>query len=408
MHNQPPPTEARARVLYICYGSITDPLIQSQALAYLQGLAKVGHYIHLLTFEAAPLRDKEYQKWETSLEQQGITWHQLRYHQRPGLPASFYDVLKGVQCGLHLIKRHRITTVHARSHIPAVMGMLLKKAASIKLLFDFRGILAEEREDVGAWKKNSLASKVVRRLERGCIERADAIVVLTQRFASELTTKYPGIPIHIIPCCADVNAIRSQRTERDKIRELLGLQPKTIMVYMGKIGTWYMLAEMVDFFTAARSIIPNLHFLFMTQSDTSPIVNCMENKGVPDSKYSIVNVEHSQIGGHLAAADFAISFIQPYPSKRASSPTKISEYLAAGLPVLSNRGIGDIDSSLNLHRAGVILDHFEHESYQAAARSMSSMMSDDSTRHRCETAAAGADLMDVGISRYDKIYMTLA
>ena len=39
------------RVLYICYLSLEDPLVHSQVVAYLAGLAERGHAVHLLTFE---------------------------------------------------------------------------------------------------------------------------------------------------------------------------------------------------------------------------------------------------------------------------------------------------------------------------------------------------------------------
>ena len=39
------------RSLYVCYLSLDDPLVDTQVVAYLEGLARRGHTIHLLTFE---------------------------------------------------------------------------------------------------------------------------------------------------------------------------------------------------------------------------------------------------------------------------------------------------------------------------------------------------------------------
>ncbi len=47
------------------------------------------------------------------------------------------------------------------------------------------------------------------------------------------------------------------------------------------------------------------------------------------------------------AAQLGLSFVRPCPSKVSSSPTKIGEYLAAGLPVISTAGIGDVDELLD-------------------------------------------------------------
>ena len=39
------------RSLYVCYLSLEDPLVETQVVAYLEGLARRGHTIHLLTDE---------------------------------------------------------------------------------------------------------------------------------------------------------------------------------------------------------------------------------------------------------------------------------------------------------------------------------------------------------------------
>ena len=46
-----------------------------------------------------------------------------------------------------------------------------------------------------------------------------------------------------------------------------------------------------------------------------------------------------EVPRYLKAADVAISFIKPCYSKQSSSPTKIAEYLASGLPVVCNAGL---------------------------------------------------------------------
>ena len=42
----------------------------------------------------------------------------------------------------------------------------------------------------------------------------------------------------------------------------------------------------------------------------------------------------------------------------ANSPTKFAEYLARGLPILTNAGIGDSDEILQQERVGVIVEEF--------------------------------------------------
>src|SRR3954468_4886533 len=82
------------RSLYICYLSLEDPLVHTQVVAYLEGLAELGHTIHLLTYEPELGRERRAQI-EADLAGRGITWPSLRYHKRPSLPATIYDALVG-------------------------------------------------------------------------------------------------------------------------------------------------------------------------------------------------------------------------------------------------------------------------------------------------------------------------
>src|SRR6266403_2927119 len=119
------------RVLYISYTGMLDPLGQSQVLPYLRELAKRGIRFTLISFERpATLTDVGLEKCEALRQQlaaDNITWHRLRYHQKPSLPATAYDVFAGVRYGTKLAKRNRIEMVHARSQIPAAIALALKK-----------------------------------------------------------------------------------------------------------------------------------------------------------------------------------------------------------------------------------------------------------------------------------------
>src|SRR5947207_2659190 len=86
---------ASLKVLHICYLALSDPLVETQVVAYLEGLAERGHHIHLLTFEVADRDHDSREALNQRLARRGISWHELRYHKRPSLLATAYDVLRG-------------------------------------------------------------------------------------------------------------------------------------------------------------------------------------------------------------------------------------------------------------------------------------------------------------------------
>ncbi|HTF80814.1 MAG TPA: hypothetical protein VL947_03780, partial [Cytophagales bacterium] len=71
------------RVLYLSYDGMTDPLGQSQVIPYLCGLSKLGHKIHLVSFEKKVNYKHSRSIVEAILAQDGITWHPRFYTKKP-------------------------------------------------------------------------------------------------------------------------------------------------------------------------------------------------------------------------------------------------------------------------------------------------------------------------------------
>ncbi len=172
-------------VLFISYNGMLDPLGQTQVLPYLRELAKRGVKFTLLSFERAraftPEGVAKCEQLRSDLVPQGIEWHWLRYHQRPSVPATIYDVLAGIRKASSLIQRNRVEMIHARGHIPATIALALKKRFPIKMIFDVRGLMAEEYVDAEHWRKDSLPYRITKATERSVFAEADAVVTLTER-----------------------------------------------------------------------------------------------------------------------------------------------------------------------------------------------------------------------------------
>ena len=124
--------EARS-VLFISYNGMLEPLGQTQVLPYLRELAKHGVRFTLLSFERERAFTVEGQRTCDELKRelagQGIEWHWLRYHQRPSLPATAYDVWVGIRYASDLVRQNKIEMVHARSQEAAERAVREVQAA---------------------------------------------------------------------------------------------------------------------------------------------------------------------------------------------------------------------------------------------------------------------------------------
>lgn len=402
------------RVLFISYNGMLDPLGQSQVLPYLRELSKKGVIFTLLSFERAgafendgPARCAELRR---QLADQNIEWHWLRYHQTPSIPATAYDVIKGISYGKRLVKKNRIEMVHARSHIPATIALALKKRYGVKVIFDIRGLMAEEYVDANHWKQNSLPFRITKLMERRALAAADGIVTLTEKIWP-VVKEWKGlrgrnVQHEVVPCCADLEAFNFSPAEREKRRSELGLGDRFTVVYSGSIDGWYLTDEMADFFAQVLRVNPSAHFLWLTPVKHERIVRLMNERGITQDNYSIRAVPSRAVASYLSAADVGLAFIRPCFSKQASSPTKNAEYLGCGLPLIINAGVGDSDTLITQWKVGALVESLTDVDYAKAIGAVEKLMANrDALRVSARnTAAELFDVTRVGAERYARLY----
>ena len=391
--------------MYLCYFGVKEPLVQTQVLTYLRQLAARGVAVHLLTFEPQNLKEwsaAEREQVRVRLAAEGITWFWLPYHKRPSLVATFYDVVAGALKAASLARRHGIKVLHARSHVAMAMALTAQRLIKTLVLFDLRGLLAEEYADAGIWARGSLPFRMVESFERTGLRKADAIVVLTEKMREALVKS--GLlreqVIEVIPCCVDF----SNYPEILASNEMRRFE----MVYAGSVTGLYMLEEMAHFFLELKNKQPDAFFRVLTVSPAEAAASVLRKAGLSDSDFYVGRADPKEIPGYLSRARIGISFRKPTVSQIAASPTKISEYLAAGLPVVSNSGTGDIDQLFEAERVGVTLDSFDRVSYQRAVDRIIELAAEENISARCrDTSVRNFDLVNVGGARYYHVYKKL-
>ena len=403
-----------AKSLYICYFGIREPLVQTQVLPYLREIGKDGVDISILTFEPK-WDDAEFSRVSDELAAEGIRWHRLPYHKRPSALATAWDILRGSLFIRRFIAREKPDILHGRVHVPTLMGALGRKLSrhKPKLLFDIRGFFPEEYTDAGIWPENGLLYRSAKRVESWLIKQADGFVVLTERareilFPDSSADGFDsqGRPVEVIPCCVDLSRFVSANGDaRRAFRDENQLDTRFVVAYVGAFGGWYLTEDTAGFFGAVKKAIPDAFALVLTQSPPDSIRGLLRDHGYDDADVLVTKVKPSEISRYLAGADVAVSFIKPCYSKQASSPTKNAEYLACGLPIVANTGVGDVDSLIVDNRVGVLVDELTPTGYSAALAQLADL---GDISDRCRTVAREEfDLEAVGGVRYRRIYKRL-
>ncbi len=407
-----------AKTLYICYFGVREPLVQTQVIPYLRELIKDGVRVSLLTFE--PEFRKTWSAAEiagekTQLAAIGIDWHCLGYHKHPSAIATAYDIFRGSLFVWSLLGREEFDILHGRVHIPTWMGALARKFSRTKpkLLFDIRGFFPEEYTDAGIWPENGWLYRAAKRVEKWLLTESDGFVVLTEKArdilfpgSEESGADLLGRPVEVIPCCVDIERFAAaDEPARSEMRQQLGVEGRKVLVYVGSFGGWYLTDEMFDLFAAARDADPNIFVMILTQRQADLATKRIVELGFNENDFMVRTVSPAEIPAYLNAADSAVSFIKNCYSKQASSPTKNAEYLAAGLPIIANSGVGDVDSLIVGDGVGVLIDTFDDESYIAAIAGLKAL---GDVAERCrKIAKLRFDLEQVGGVRYRRLYERL-
>jgi len=162
--------------------------------------------------------------------------------------------------------------VHCRSYVAAEIGLLFKRKFGAKFLFDMRGFWADEKRD-SSWNISNPIFKAIYRYykkkERQYLHAADYIISLTEAGKKEMmqwASYDPSIPIGVIPTCTDMDLFSLTSEEQKKnSRQNLGISNDALVVsYLGSIGTWYMLDEMLILFRKLKKTYHDAVFLFVT------------------------------------------------------------------------------------------------------------------------------------------------
>jgi len=399
------------KVLYISYDGMTDPLGQSQVLPYIAGLAKEGYTFHLISFEKHDRYLKHKNHIQKYCEKHNINWHPQDYHSEGGLRKTIRQVRKMNKVALYLQKRHQFSIVHCRSYISALAGLKLKRKFGVKMIFDMRGFWADERIDGKIWNLDSKIYKTIynyfKRKEIEFLTKSDYTVSLTNNGKKEIESwkaiEKENVNIKVIPCCVDLELFNPEKInleEKQKLKASLNInEDDFILGYVGSIGTWYMLPEMLDYFSVFKSVKPNAKFLFVTGEKPDFVKSEAMKKNLNPDDIIITSVLHDQVPIHISLFNQSIFFIRPTYSKKASSPTKQGEIMAMGVPLICNSGVGDTDEIVTKYNSGKVINSFDNENYKK-------VIEENITYDPIEIAKGAKDYfaLEKGVKAYLSIY----
>jgi len=238
--------------------------------------------------------------------------------------------------------------------------------SNIKVIYDMRGSAsAEYLNSFGINSESDLEQEnQIKKLnsivksERDMIDFSDRTFCVSNNLKQYVLNQNKSInadKLTVIPGGADKNVFFYDAQLSAKIRQKLRLSDKQVFVYCGRLTHYWHKSELI--FQYASVLLekhPDMFFICMTK-DIGKANELMEINNIDQNKVLCKFSESpSEINEIYNAADFGILFRDEILTNKVASPTKLAEYLLAGLPVLISREVGDYSELVSKYKFGVV------------------------------------------------------
>ena len=249
-------------------------------------------------------------------------------------------------------------TVLARGVFATLLANRLKKSGQVKkVAFDGRGAYAAEWEEYNVCPDAELSSQI-RKLEKEAVLESDAHLAVTTKLIEywQNDLDYKGQNHVVIPCTLMDDFMDQPMlaaAARHAKREELGIQKEDVaLVYCGSAAGWQSFELLEKILSHHLDQTPELKVVFLSKKDDN--LEKLE-KRFP-GRVKILWVKHQEVFNILQACDYGILIREETVTNRVASPTKMAEYLAAGLPVLISENLGDYSDLVKTENCGSVVN----------------------------------------------------
>ncbi len=391
--------QKRKKILYISYDGILDPIGESQILSYLEKLCNDFDF-YLITFEKKnKLNTNVHRKIKSRVKQSDIKWYNLRYHKQPAILSTLYNIFRGMIIAFFIIFFSKINIVHVRSYIPGLIVLPIKKIINFKLIFDMRGLWVDEKLDRAGWRKKDLKYIFFKYIEKKLLLISDSIICLTYESIKILINKFPEIKrknIYQTFTCSDDQIFRPLHNKR--------INPSIVFGHFGSVDTAYNIEIIFKFLDILLKIDQNIKLIILNEDKHDYLFKLKNKYQINDKNIEVKSVNRYQLNEEINKVDICIFFAKINFSIKASFPTKISEVLLAGKPIICNNFNDEILKLLSRHKIGIIHDFDFSKNQSSIYEEINNLISDENIILKCRKVAKKELSFSQSIKLYKNIY----
>lgn len=228
------------------------------------------------------------------------------------------------------------------------------------LIYDSRAAAAEEY----IYKKAQISDIVEKKYEeikerdRCMVQVSDKVFcvsnVLIQYHKNLANNNIDENKFFLYPCSADERKFYYKDKVRQKMRQQLGVENRTVIVYSGGLELpWHVPDKVFDLFERIHKSFANVFFLVLT-NDVNIGMQWFLKNAIPKNDFLVKSIDNSKVSEYLNASDLGVLLRDDHLMNNVASPTKFAEYLMCGLPVIISPNVGDFSDLVSKQSFGLI------------------------------------------------------
>lgn len=260
-----------------------------------------------------------------------------------------FPILQLLQYNRNKLGKNTPVIYHCRGESAAQWAIKLRRSfPNDKVVLDVRGywpaelLYARGIDDITkATGKDEVDYKTALHFLKTTISKVDAVTTVSTAL-KDLLIQEAGAPVNtaVVPCC--VTHITTD-DKRNELRQRWGIKDdEVVLVYSGTTAKYQHLDDLtIPFLKQLKAQNSQIRLAFFS-GEVEKIKKMLADAGIDEAGTLIKSFPQNEVAEALTACDLGILIRKPTLVNRVANPVKIAEYMASGLPIIIEKGVGGI------------------------------------------------------------------
>jgi glycosyltransferase involved in cell wall biosynthesis len=254
--------------------------------------------------------------------------------------------------------------IHSHGPYATAASLAARRMVRKPVVFDAHGALPPElelnaRATCMPPRRIQWELELASEIECRAWHRSDAVVVVSRALLDHFSTVYGcrrTTAIAQVPCAVSRSALCVDNSARTRTRSALHIEQREVLVYVGSLAPYQMAPAMLRLFSEVYRHRPAAFLLIISQTPSSQWHVLARAQGLVDSRsYCVIEVPQHRVPEVTTAGDIGIMLREQTLLNQVAFPTKLGEYLAAGVPVLATSAAHDPAELIAQHAVGRVV-----------------------------------------------------